>query len=160
MIQFESMLFQETTPLETRFYRFQINNNGGRLLYRHFNQPDYSIVSMKVVLIEKIYHHTNSPTLSTHFRRQREEFSIKILGTASPYGCYDNLSSVGNLTSPSCSKTNAMNLFPSHSKRKRSHGHRLHTTAWHNEISFDDLLPFINKPLGINHIRTSYFLFQ
>ena len=65
-------------------HRFQINDNGGQLLYRHFNQPDHSIVSMKVVIIEKIYHHTNSPTLSTHFRRQREEFWIKTLGTASP----------------------------------------------------------------------------
>ena len=138
-------------------HRFQINDNGGQLLYRHFNQPDHSIVSMKVVIIEKIYHHTNSPTLSTHFRRQREEFWIKILGTASPYGCNDNLSSIGNLTSPSCSNTNVMNLFPSHSRRKRSHGHRHYTPAWHNDISFDDLLPFINKPLGIHHIRTKLF---
>ena len=50
-----------------------------------------------------------------------------------------------------------MNLFPSHSRRKRSHGHRHYTPAWHNDISFDDLLPFINKPLGIHHIRTKLF---
>ena len=75
-------------------HRFQINDNGGQLLYRHFNQPDHSIVSMRVVIIDKIYHHTNSPTLSTHFRRQREEFWIKTLGTASPYGCNDNISIV------------------------------------------------------------------
>ena len=122
-----------------------------------YTSIDHSIVSMKVVIIEKIYHHTNSPTLSTHFRRQREEFWIKTLGTASPYGCNDNLSSIGNLTSPSCSNTNVMNLFPSHSRRKRSHGHRHYTPAWHNNISFDDLLPFINKPLGIHHIRTKLF---
>ena len=73
---------------------FQINDNRGQLLYRHFNRPDHSIVSMKVVIIEKIYHHTNSPTLSTHFRRQREEFWIKTLGTASPYGCNDNISGI------------------------------------------------------------------
>ena len=95
--------------------------------------------------------------MSTHFRRQREEFWIKTLGTASPYGCNDNLSSIGNLTSPSCSNTNVMNLFPSHSRRKRSHGHRHYTPVWHNDISFDDLLPFINKPLGIHHIRTKLF---
>ena len=73
-------------------HRFQINDNGGQLLYRHFNQPNHSIVSMRVVIIEQIYHPTNSPTLSTHFRRQREEFWIKTLGTASPYGCNDNIS--------------------------------------------------------------------
>ena len=53
-------------------HRFQINDNGGQLLYRHFNQPDHSIVSMKVVIIEKIYHHTNSPTLSTHTSEDKE----------------------------------------------------------------------------------------
>ena len=110
-------------------HRFQINDNGGQLLYRHFNRPDHSIVSMKVVIIEKIYHHTNSPTLSTHFRRQREEFWIKTLGTASPYGCNDNISGIGNLTSPLCSNTNVMTLFPSLSRRKRSHGHRHYTPA-------------------------------
>ena len=26
-----------------------------------------------------------------------------------------------------------------------------------NDISFDDILPFINKPLGIHHIRTKLF---
>ena len=62
----------------------------------------------------------NCPTLSTHFRKQSEEFWIKTLGTASPYGCNDNMSSIGN---PSCSNTNVMTLFPSLSRRKR-HGHR------------------------------------
>ena len=138
-------------------HRFQIDDNGGQLLHRHFNQPDHSIASMKVVIIEKIYHHTKSSTLSTHFRRQREEFWIKNLGTASPYGCNDNLSSLGNLTSPSYSNTNVINLFPSHSRRIRSHGHIHYTPAWHNDISFDDLLPFINKRLGIHHIRKKLF---
>ena len=144
-------------------HRFQINDSGGQLLYRHFNQPDHSIVSIKVscihlyiysiVIIEEIYRYTNSPTLNTHFLRQREEFWIKTFGTASPYGCKDNLSSIGNLTSPYCSKTNAMNIFPSHFRRKWSHGHRHYTSAWHNDISFDDILPFLNKSLGIHHIR-------
>ena len=71
------------------------------------------ILSMGVIVIEKIYHHTNSPNLSTHYHREQEEFWIKELGTASPYGCSDNVSSVGNLTSPSCSNINVMNLFPS-----------------------------------------------
>jgi hypothetical protein len=42
---------------------------------------------MKVRIIEKIYHHTNSPTLSTPYRTDRELFWIKKLGTAMPYGC-------------------------------------------------------------------------
>ena len=33
-----------------------------------FNLPDHSILSMGVIVIEKIYHHTNSPSLSTPYR--------------------------------------------------------------------------------------------
>ena len=52
-------------------HRFHILNNGGQLLYQHFNLPDHSILSMGVIVIEKIYHHTNSPSLSTPYRRER-----------------------------------------------------------------------------------------
>jgi hypothetical protein len=34
-------------------HRFQINNGGQQLLYKHFNSPDHSILSMKVRIIEK-----------------------------------------------------------------------------------------------------------
>jgi hypothetical protein len=43
-------------------------------------------LTMKVRIIEKIYHHTNSPILSTPYRTDRELFWIKELGTAMPYG--------------------------------------------------------------------------
>ena len=58
-------------------HRYQILKNGGQLLYQHFNLPDHSIISMGVIVIEKIYHHTNSPSLSTPYRREREEYWIK-----------------------------------------------------------------------------------
>ena len=51
-------------------HRFQINHGGNQLLYRHFNLPDHSILSMKVRILEKIYHPTNNPSLSTPFRRK------------------------------------------------------------------------------------------
>ena len=92
-------------------HRFQINNGGNQLLYKHFNSPDHSILSMKVRILEKIYHHTNNPTLSTPFRRQREAYWIKTLGTAFPYGCNDNVQNVGNLTSPMGNNVNVMRLF-------------------------------------------------
>ena len=126
-------------------HRYQIVNNGKQLLYQHFDLPNHSILSMGVIVIEKIYHHTNSPNLSTYYRREREEFWIKELGTASPYGCNDNVSSVGNLSSPSCSNINVMNLFPSF-KRTRSHGHRHYTPPINNQVSFSDLLDLIFKP--------------
>ena len=138
-------------------HRFHILNNGGQLLYQHFNLPDHSILSMGVIVIEKVYHHTNSPSLSTPYRREREEYWIKELGTASPYGCNDNVSSIGNLTSPLCSNVNVMNLFPSFNRKKRSHGTRHYTPPRNNQVLFTDLLDLVFKPLGIHHIRTKLF---
>ncbi|KAK3104459.1 hypothetical protein FSP39_002438 [Pinctada imbricata] len=83
-------------------HRSKINNKGSQLLYRHFDQADHSVLSMKVRILEKIYHPTNNPNLSTPLRRNREEFWIKNLNTAAPYGCNDNISTIGNLTSPGC----------------------------------------------------------
>ena len=62
--------------------RSSINTGGNQLLYQHFNLPDHSVLSMKVRILEKIYHPTNSPGLSTPFRRKREEYWIRQLGTA------------------------------------------------------------------------------
>ena len=50
-----------------------------------------------------------------------------------------------------------MTLFPSLSRRKRSHGHRHYTPARLNEVSLDELLPLINEPLGLHHIRTKLY---
>ena len=66
---------------------------------------------MKVRIIEKIYHHTNSSILSTPYRTDRELLWIKELGTAMPYGCNDNIKGVGNLSSPGCNEINVMSLF-------------------------------------------------
>ena len=46
-------------------HRSSINTGGNQLLYKHFNLPDHSVLSMKVRILEKIYHPTNSPGLST-----------------------------------------------------------------------------------------------
>ena len=108
-------------------HRFQINHGGNQLLYRHFNLPDHSILSMKVRILEKIYHPTNNPSLSTPFRRKREEHWIRQLGTAAPYGCNDHIDSIGNLTSPGCQSVNVLNLFDRTSRRHRSHGSRKYT---------------------------------
>ena len=55
-------------------HRYEINHGSNQLLYQHFNLPDHSILSFKVRILEKIYHPTNNPSLSTPLRRQREEF--------------------------------------------------------------------------------------
>ena len=55
-----------------------LNYTGGnQLLYKHFNLPDHSVLSMKVRILEKIYQSKNIPGLSTPFRRKREEHWIR-----------------------------------------------------------------------------------
>ena len=138
-------------------HRFQINHGGNQLLYRHFNLPDHSILSMKVRILEKIYHPTNNPSLSTPFRRKREEHWIRQLGTAAPYGCNDHIDSIGNLTSPGCQSVNVLNLFDRTSRRHRSHGSRKYNKPEIHDVSFDGLLPFVNLQLGLHHIRTKLY---
>ena len=135
-------------------HRFNINNNGKQILYQHFNQEDHSIISMRVRIIEKIYHPTNSPNLSTPYRRKREEFWIRELGTAMPYGCNDNISTLGNLSSPSCKSINVLNLFQISQRRQRSHGHRKYKCSSNQKVDFNYLLNNFDKPLGLHKIRT------
>ena len=98
----------------------EIPNTG--FFFNHFNQPGHDrCLTMKVRIIEKIYHHTNSSILNTLYRTDRELFWIKELGTAMPYGCNDNIKGVGNLSSPGCSEINVMSLFNTIPRTKRSH---------------------------------------
>ena len=138
-------------------HRLQINHGGNQLLYRHFNLPDHSILSMKVRILEKIYHPTNNPNLSTPFRRKREEHWIQQLGTAAPYGCNDHIDSIGNLTSPGCQSVNVLNLFDRTSRRHWSHGSKKYNKPEIHDVSFDGLLPFVNLQLGFHHIRTKLY---
>ena len=138
-------------------YRFQIYHGGNQLLYKHFNLPDHSILSMKVRILEKIHHPTTNPNLSTPFRRKREEYWIRQLGTAAPYGCNGHIYSIGNLTSPGCQSVNVLNLFDRTSRRPRSHGSRRYNKPEIHDVSFDGLLPFVNLQLGLHHIRTRLY---
>jgi hypothetical protein len=93
-------------------HRYDAKDPKYRILYNHFNQPvNDRCLTMKVRIIEKIYHHTNSLMLSTLYRTDRELFWIKELGTAMPYGCNDNIKGVGNLSSHGCNEINVMSLL-------------------------------------------------
>ena len=50
-----------------------------------------------------------------------------------------------------------MNLFEYIPRRKRSHGHRHYTSPQLHDVSLKGLLPFVNKPLGMHHIRTKLY---
>jgi hypothetical protein len=106
-------------------HRYDAKDPEYRILYNHFNQPGHDgCLTMKVRIIETIYHHTNSPMLSTPYRPDRELFWIKELGTAMSYGCNDNIKGVGNLSSPGCNEINVMSHFNTITRTKRSHGHK------------------------------------
>ena len=93
-------------------HRHHARNPKYRILYNHFNQPCHDhCLTMKVRIIEKIYHHTNSPMLGTPYRTDKELFWIKELGTAMPYGFNDSIKNVGNVSSPGCSEINVMSLL-------------------------------------------------
>jgi hypothetical protein len=136
-------------------HRFQINNGGNQLLYKYFNSPYHSILSMRVWIL--IYHHPDCPNLSTPFRRQREDYWIKNLGTAFPYGCSDNIANVGNLTAPQTNNVNVMGLFQHRERRRYSHGHRTYTKPTIHDVTFDSLLPYVNRKLGPHHIRSKLY---
>jgi hypothetical protein len=145
--------------LHTRMnkHRYDINGHSDNIVHQHFNLPDHSILSMRVRIIEKVYHWTNNPNQSTSLRREKENYWIRELGTATPYGCNDKIDGIGILSSPQCSSVNVMNIFNSASRRRRSHGHRRHTPPAANDVSLIDLLPFVQKPLGMHHIRTELY---
>ena len=50
-----------------------------------------------------------------------------------------------------------MDIFNSTPRRKRSHGHRHYTSRIFHDVSLNDLLPFMQKPLGMHHIRSKLF---
>ena len=103
-------------------HRSSIKKGDQSLLHRHFHQLYHSVDDMRVQILEKIYHSSGSPSLSTRLRREKELFWIKELGTAKPYGLNDQIKGVSTLSSTSCKKTNVYTLLKKHERRKRSHG--------------------------------------
>ena len=142
-------------------HRSAIKKGGQSLLHRHFHQPNHSLDEMRVQILEKIYHNSGSPSLSTPLRRERELFWIKELGTAKPYGFNDQIKGVGTLSSTSCKKMNVYTLFNKHQKRKRSHGkYHYNKMAPHPESSIDaliTLIDMIDQPEGVHKIKTHLF---
>ena len=103
-MRISSSIYVEETKGELRKrmngHRSSINTGGNQFLYKHYNLPDFSDLSLKVRILEKVYYQTNRPNLSTPFRRKREEHLIRQLGIAAPYGC--------NLCSSVCQSVNVL----------------------------------------------------
>jgi hypothetical protein len=97
---------------------------------------------------KKNYYHTNSP-----FRRQQEDYWIKGLGTAFPYGCNHNVANVGNLTDLQTNNVNVMGLFPHRERHRHNHGHHTYTRPTIYDVTLDWLLPCVNP----HHIRIKLY---
>ena len=142
-------------------HRSAIKKGGQSLLHRHFHQPNHSVDDMRVQILEKNYHSSESPSLSTPLRTERELFWIKELGPAKPYGFNDQIKEVGTLSSTSCKKTNVYILFNKHQRRKRSHGkHHYNKKAPQSESSIDaliTLIDMIDQPESVHKIKTHLF---
>ena len=141
-------------------HRSGINTNKFPAIYQHFNQADHSILSMKVRILEKVYHPSNHPGLSTPERRRKEEYWIRELGTAMPYGCNDKIDSIGNLSSPKCSDVNVMRIFNESTRRKRGHGHRHYTSPQkHDDFAGQVYSPFFKNLSDYTILDPNYILY-
>ena len=113
-------------------------NNAHYIAKQHFNQPDHSILSIRVRIIENIYHRTNNPDLETPLRIQKKDDWIRELRTATPYGCNDKIDGIGILSSPTCRSVNVMDICNSAPRRERSHGHRHYTSPIFHDVSLNE----------------------
>ena len=115
----------------------------------------------RVQICEKVYHSSENATLLTSFRRTRELFWIKELGTAKPYGFNNQIKGVGTVSSISCKKTNTFSLFNKQLRRRRSHGKRHYDIrAPQPDVAMStlvDLVDMTEKPEGVHKINTKLF---
>ena len=116
---------------------------------------------MRVQILEKIYHSSESPVNTRLHRRLRELHWIKELGTAAPYGCNDQIKGVGTLNSPSCRSTNVLGICNKQQWKKRSHGHRHYNKRIPQlDSSIDtyvNLIDSIDQPQSVHKIKTMLF---
>ena len=65
---------------------------------------------------------------------------------------------MGNLSSPGCSSVNVIGLFNLLPHTKKSHCHRKYNPfRIYDDVTIDNLLPHMQKPLGLHHIRTKLY---
>ena len=127
------------------------------IFYQHFNQPDHSVLSMRVRIIEQICHRTNNPNLATPLRRQKEDYWKRELGTATSYGCNDKIDGISIPSSPICRPMNVLDICSSSPLRKWSHGHRHYIFPIFHDFSLNDLLAIMHASHSLETIFTTPF---
>ena len=88
-----------------------IINDSQSLQNKHFRLPGQSVADMRVQILEKVYHSSESPVNTRLHWRLQELHWIKELGTIAPYGCNQQIKGVGTLSSPSCRSTNLLGIL-------------------------------------------------
>jgi hypothetical protein len=75
---------------------------------------------------------------------EKENYWMRELGTATPYGCNDKINGIGILSSATCISVNVMDIFNFTSRRRRSHGHRHYISPiFHDVYIQDDCCKFV-----------------
>jgi hypothetical protein len=91
-------------------------------------------------------------------RKQKNEYILldTWIRTAKFYSCNDNIDGIDILSSPTCKSVDVMDIFNSTPRRNGNHGVCHYTYPIFHDVSLNDL-SFIQKLLGMHHIRSTLF---
>ena len=122
-------------------------------LVRHFNNSDHDISDIRVSIIDYVGHNTQG----SHELLELENYWIRTLNTAYPFGLNDNVKGVGNISRLDISSFNANNtpyFSISQNRKTRSHGHR----SMSKNRNTSEVLNVLNQLLKLSkdHIHLLY----
>ena len=108
---------------------------------------DIQSLTRRFKYVKRYTHSSENPVNTRLHRRLRELHCIKELGTASPYGCNDQIKGVGTLSSPLCKRT----VFGIFNKQQK-------TPQLDSSIdTYVNLIDSIDQPQGVHKIKTTLF---
>ena len=99
-------------------HRANIKSLKPQFLYKHFTSDGHRLEDMFVQPIESIVVAPNEQTSTYSKRLEREEFWIRELKTAYPYGLNDNIRGVGNISKQN-DELIVWKFFNKHSKTRK-----------------------------------------
>jgi hypothetical protein len=91
---------ESQVPGDLSQHRYDAKDPKYRILYNHFNQPSHDrCLTMKVRIIEKISHLTNSPMLRAPYRADRDLLLIEMIIQNPVFGIFCIISMLAHPTS-------------------------------------------------------------
>ena len=127
--------------------------------YHHVRQSDHSNLSMKVRMLEKKYHLSNNPSLSSPLRSKKK----KNTGPTMLYGYNDKINSIGSISSPWFGNVSVMWTWWTFSITRldvnRVMAHRQYTSPKLHDVSLNGLLSVHSKTTrNASHSNKTVFL--